>query len=304
MLHDNNCHDYEWQERKVKEMEKRYMERLVGKYCKIVTKEPGVERANVVTGILEDVDYKDGFILVDSSQGLGCLRIDTIIAIKPGKKHRPEKKTLYNDDEAEIGIGTLIVFIAMVLVAAVAASVIIQTAENLQQRAYAVSKQTIQDVSSGVRVISVTGYTDANKTKIQYLAIAITPRAGSYDIDLNKTLLYLQLDDYSVLSLNLSSKANRVAEYGIFHTLNLSLLNSTNFGVISIHDRDDSVMKTNGISTTDQAILIVNLTAVLPTTQGLVPGEILEGQLVPDIGSSGIFVVQSPNAFKYRVCNL
>ena len=71
---------------KVKEMTKRYMEKLVGKYCKIVTKEPGEERASVVTGILEDVDYKDGFILVDSSQGLGCLRIDTVIAIKPGNK--------------------------------------------------------------------------------------------------------------------------------------------------------------------------------------------------------------------------
>jgi hypothetical protein len=76
-------------ERKVKKMEKRYMERLVGKYCKIVTKEPGEERANVVTGVLEDVDYKDGFILVDSSQGLGCLRIDTVIAIKPGKESGP-----------------------------------------------------------------------------------------------------------------------------------------------------------------------------------------------------------------------
>ena len=60
------------------------MDRLVGKYCKIVTKEPGEERASVVTGILEDVDYKDGFILVNSSQGLGCLRINTIVAIKPG----------------------------------------------------------------------------------------------------------------------------------------------------------------------------------------------------------------------------
>ncbi len=39
-------------------MVKRYMEKLVGKYCKIVTKEPGEERANVVTGILEDVDTK------------------------------------------------------------------------------------------------------------------------------------------------------------------------------------------------------------------------------------------------------
>jgi hypothetical protein len=80
------------------------MERLVGKYCKIVTKEPGEERANVVTGILEDVDYKDGFILVDSSQGLGCLRIDTIIAIKPGTKHRPEEKTYEKNDEASVGI--------------------------------------------------------------------------------------------------------------------------------------------------------------------------------------------------------
>jgi flagellin FlaB len=285
-------------------MEKRYMERLVGKYCKIVTKEPGEERANVVTGILEDVDYKDGFILVDSSQGLGCLRIDTIIAIKPGKKHRPENKPRMNDDEADVGIGTLIVFIAMVLVAAVAASVIMQTAENLQQRAYAVGKQTIRDVSTGLRVIGVTGYTDVNKTKLEYLAIAITPRAGSYDIDLNRTLLYIQLDNYSVLSLNLASKANRVTEGGIFHTLNLSQLNATNYGVISIHDRDDSVMKTNGISTTDQVILIVNLTAVLPTTNGLLAGEVLEGKLVPDVGASGIFVVQSPNAFKYRVCDV
>ena len=285
-------------------MEKRYMERLVGKYCKIVTKEPGEERANVVTGILEDVDYKDGFILVDSSQGLGCLRIDTIIAIKPGKKHRPENKTRTNVDEADVGIGTLIVFIAMVLVAAVAASVIMQTAENLQQRAYAVGKQTIRDVSTGLRVIGVTGYTDVNKTKLEYLAIAITPRAGSYDVDLNKTLLYIQLDNYSVLSLNLASKANRISEGGIFNTLNLSRLNATTFGVISIHDRDDSIMKTNGISTTDQAILIVNLTAVLSTTNGLMPGEVLEGKLVPDVGASGIFVVQSPNAFKYRVCDV
>ena len=240
------------------------MEKLVGKYCKIVTKEPGEERANVVTGILEDVDYKDGFILVDSSQGLGCLRIDTIIAIKPGKKHRPENTTIKEDEEAAVGIGTLIVFIAMILVAAVAASVIIQTAENLQQRAYAVGKQTIRDVSSGLQVIEVTGYTDVNKTKIQYLAIAISPRAGSLDIDLNRTLLYLKLNNFSVLSLNLALKVSSNGYTSIFHALDLSQLNGTNYGIISIHDRDDSIMKTNGMSATDQAILLVNLSAVLP----------------------------------------
>lgn len=285
-------------------MVKRYMEKLVGKYCKIVTKEPGEERANVVTGILEDVDYKDGFILVDSSQGLGCLRIDTIIAIKPGKKHRPENQNIAEDEQAAVGIGTLIVFIAMILVAAVAASVIIQTAENLQQRAYAVGKQTIRDVSSGLQVIEVTGYTDVNKTKIQYLAIAISPRAGSLDIDLNRTLIYLKLNNFSVLSLNTAQRVSSNGYTSIFHALNLSQLNGTNYGVIAIHDRDDSIIKTNGISATDQAIFMVNLSAVLTDTGGLQAGDVLEGTIVPDFGGSGVFVAQAPMAFKYQVCEL
>ena len=285
-------------------MGKRYMEKLVGKYCKIVTKEPGEERANVVTGILEDVDYKDGFIMIDSSQGLGCLRIDTVIAIKPGKKHRPEQKTIQDNEEAAVGIGTLIVFIAMILVAAIAASVIMQTAENLQQRAYAVGKQTIRDVSSGLRVIEVTGYTDDNKSKIEYLAISVTPRAGSLDIDLNKTLLYLKLNNFSVLSLNLALKTSQPGYVSLFHALNLSELNATNFGVVAIHDRDDSIIKTNGMSTTDHAIFLVNLTAVLPETGGLLAGDVLEGTIVPDFGGSGIFVAQAPMAFKYQVCEL
>lgn len=282
------------------------MERLVGKYCKIVTREPGQDRANVVSGILEDVDYKDGFIMIDSSQGLGCLRIDTIIAIKPGNKRNIEskRKTKEKHDEGVVGIGTLIIFIAMVLVAAVAASVIMQTAEQLQQRAYAVGKQTIRDVSSGVRIIGVTGYTDTAKTVVEYLAIAITVRAGSYDVDLNKTLLYLQLNNYTIQSLNTDCKASRVAEDGVFATLNLSRLNATNYGVISIHDRDQSIWNSNGISTSDQCMLVINLSAVLAETDGLRPGEILEGKLVPEVGASGIFVLNAPCAFKYRVVEL
>ena len=62
------------------------MDELKGKYCKIVTREPGADRASVVTGTLQDIDYEDGFILINSDQGLGCLSINTIVAIKPGKK--------------------------------------------------------------------------------------------------------------------------------------------------------------------------------------------------------------------------
>ena len=91
------------------------MERLIGKYCKIVTKEPGEDRASVVTGILEDVDYQDGFILVDSEQGLGCLRINTIVAIKPGSNNikKQVKKKIKKNDLGMVGIVTLIILIAL-----------------------------------------------------------------------------------------------------------------------------------------------------------------------------------------------
>ncbi len=64
-------------------MKEKYMGKLVGKYCKIVTREPGEERASVVTGILKDVDHEKGVLMIDSGQSLGCLSITTVIAIKP-----------------------------------------------------------------------------------------------------------------------------------------------------------------------------------------------------------------------------
>lgn len=290
-------------------MKRKYMEKLKGKYCKIVTKEPGESRASVVTGIVEDIDYEDGFILVDSKQGLGALRINTIVAIKPGNKKKSKGSHNYlNDDLGVIGIGTLIVFIAMVLVAAVAASVIIQTSETLQNRAYAVGKQTIREVSSGLKIVDMTGYTDESKTVIKYLAISISPRAGSYEIDLNATLIYIQYDNLTVLSLDYShgeSTVNgTVSTQGIFQTLNLSYLTSTNFGAVAVRDADDSIINSYGLGTSDLVMIIINLTAAFPDTGGLETGEEFYGRLVPEIGTAGIFYVSAPNAFNHRVVDL
>lgn len=58
----------------------------IGKYCKIVTKEPGNDKSYVVVGIVKGIDHDTGFIAVESTQGLGCLSIDTILAIKPKLK--------------------------------------------------------------------------------------------------------------------------------------------------------------------------------------------------------------------------
>ena len=289
------------------------MKRLIGQYCKVVTKEPGDKRASVVTGTLEDVDYEDGFILIDSAQGLGCLRISTVIAIKPGPKHKGKHiRSIKNEQHAVIGIGTLIVFIAMVLVAAVASSVIIQTSENLQNRAYAVGKQTIREVSSGIKIVDLIGYADEDKSVLQYLAISLSPRAGSYDLDLNETLVYIQYDNLTVLSMDYEDANSpgggtvngTVSESGVFQTLNHSLLDATDYGVVSIRDSDNSVVNSYGMGTQDMVMVIVNLTAAFPETGGIEPGEEFYGRFVPEVGSAGIFYVSAPNAFDHRVVEL
>ncbi|MEF8848473.1 MAG: archaellin/type IV pilin N-terminal domain-containing protein [Candidatus Thermoplasmatota archaeon] len=283
------------------------IEKLEGKYCKIVTKEPGEKRANVVTGTLENVDTRDGFILVDSEQGLGALRINTIIAIKPSQKNKPKhtkKRNLKKDKKANIGIGTLVVFIAMVLVAAVAAMVIIDTSETLQNRAEAVSKQSIHEVSSGIKVVSSVGYTDEDKTKIEYLALSVSPRAGSYDLDLNSTNIYIQRDNLTVLSLNFNrtqALATSVDSDGIFHSLDLQYLNSTNYGVVAIRDKDNSINKSFGIGTNDLVVLMINLTDCFQTDGGLLTSEDFNIRIVPEVGAAAIKWVDAPNAFENRI---
>ena len=284
------------------------MERLVGKYCKIVTKEPGEERANVVTGILEDVDYKDGFILVDSNQGLGCLRINTIIAIKPGRQ-----KKLKDDDEAMVGIGTLIVFIAMVLIAAVAASVLITTSENLQSRAKTVGTATIREVSAGLAIEEIAGYTNSDKTVIEYLALTVRPRAGSKDIDLSLCTLSVLYNNLTILTLNESlvqivnlddtTVLQTPIESGSNYTL-MGNLTTHKFGVIAIHDPDTSVTRTNGMNSGDRIIILINLSAIMPTAGGLQARESVSGSLVPEIGIHAQYDTTAPAVFSKRIVSL
>jgi flagellin FlaB len=296
-------------------MEKKYMERLIGKYCKIVTKEPGEERASVVTGILEDVDYQDGFILVDSDQGLGCLRINTIVAIKPGRRHadKNEKRKIKKDDEAMVGIGTLIVFIAMVLIAAVAASVLITTSETLQSRAKTVGTQTIREVSAGVSIETVTGYTNAAKTRIEYLALTIRPRAGSKDIDLGLCTLSVLYNNLTILTLDTSLvQIVGTDNTSVFHTpvdsgSNYTIMgNTTNqsFGVIAIHDPDSTITNTQGMNSGDRAVIVVNLTSIISDESGLPARESVSGTLTPEIGIKAQYDITAPAVFSKRIVKL
>jgi flagellin FlaB len=60
-----------------------------------------------------------------------------------------------NDNIAAIGIGAMIVFIALILVAAVASAVIIQTAEKLQQSAQSTGDDTTDEMSGKIQILNV-----------------------------------------------------------------------------------------------------------------------------------------------------
>lgn len=59
-----------------------------------------------------------------------------------------------NDDSGSIGIGAMIVFIALILVAAVASAVIIQTGEKLQQNAQKSGDDTQREISGKITLNS------------------------------------------------------------------------------------------------------------------------------------------------------
>lgn len=89
------------------------------------------------------------------------------------------KIRIKDDDEGAIGIGTLIVFIAMVLVAAIAAAVLINTAGDLQSRARRTGEDAVDDVSGGVHVLQVDGQYDDTQGQLDFLKVYICLYSGT-----------------------------------------------------------------------------------------------------------------------------
>jgi archaeal flagellin FlaB len=95
----------------------------------------------------------------------------------------------FHSKKGAVGIGTLIIFIAMVLVAAIAAAVLISTSGILQQRAMTTGKESIAQVSSNIVIVSITGYANSNLTDTDNLSIAVTAAAGAGRIDLRYMII-------------------------------------------------------------------------------------------------------------------
>ena len=204
-------------------------------------------------------------------------------------------RVLFNREIGAIGIGSLIVFIAMVLVAGIAASVLIQTSGKLEKQAMKSGQETISEISTGLAVEGIEGWSSSQS--LQLLALEIKSRAGSIDIDLSTTIIEISdSNKKNILTYNSSAFTDTSDIDGnVFTTSFYPWNNATTFGIIVLEDGDDSLTDTNpAINTGDHLILTIDTSAIFTSLGTNVN---VFGMVVPEEGSPGVFSFSTPGTY-------
>ncbi|MCL7411679.1 MAG: flagellin [Methanosarcinaceae archaeon] len=186
------------------------------------------------------------------------------------------------DTRAQVGIGTLIIFIAMVLVAAVAAAVLIQTSGVLQQKAQATGKETVQEVASNLEITQIVGAVNANNDNFTAINITMKVMAGAKPIDISQFVLALQ------------DKTDRTD--GITYNISTSTANKDEFRVFELRDDDESL---NALGTSDTVINSGDLIyiSIIPGSLTFPTREPVRIEIKPEYGASVVMEFTTPSSY-------
>ena len=208
--------------------------------------------------------------------------------------------TRTDNDVAAIGIGSMILFIAMILVAGIAASVMLQTMDNLQGQASKTGRETIGDVSTGVRVGQISGY--IREGTIDQIAILIEPISGSDVIDLSTLSFTLTETSKQVFfSYNHSCYQSSI-QTSLFETINASALQANEFGVLVIRDSDLSCKEnTTVINAQDTICLLINTTKAF---SGIPTRTEVRGSISSEYGIPCIIRFTTPISLIHQIIEL
>ncbi len=101
------------------------------------------------------------------------------------------------EKKAEMGMGTLIIFIAMILVAAVAAGVLISTTGSLQNKALATGKATTYQVGTSLEALEIYGEDGSTNNSLDFFFESMRLSSGSENLKFADVLLTFSLSNQS-----------------------------------------------------------------------------------------------------------
>ena len=216
-----------------------------------------------------------------------------------------KKIKLKENDFGAIGIGAMIVFIAMVLVAGIAASVLIQTASKLETQAMITGQETTSEVATGLAVTDVEGYAIAG-SDISRLAIQVRARAGSTEIDLSE--LVIELSDsskklvlnYTADEFTLKSNINGNIFTGSFYTT----MEANEFSVIVLEDADGSCSAANPIINSGDKVILSVYVGHASGFNSIPERSDVWGSIMPEEGAPGVIAFRTPASYTTNVMDL
>ncbi len=223
----------------------------------------------------------------------------TILMLKLVLMVQKSSLTSERNNIAAIGIGTLIVFIAIVLVAGIAASVLVQTSSTLEMQALKTGKNTVSETSTGLKVESVSGYNVSGE--IDKILVEITLLAGSNPIDLSQTVIEIS-DGNTKQVLRYDNSFKNATDLNGELFSNGAFGDSNSFGVNVLQDADGSIkVDTPAINFGDHAALGLDTNALF---NGIAPRRNINGMVICDQGSPGIIWFNTPSSYSIAVVNL
>ena len=171
-----------------------------------------------------------------------------------------------NREAGSIGIGAMIVFIALILVAAVASTIIIKTAEELQQNAEQTSSDTRKEISGKINIIQALVNT-SDGDDVDSMVFTAKVASGSTNLLVNNINWVLTCGDattYGMVGANLGTDApwgdtivdtaaadtwelvNAETLAGVAHSATTELTAGTVFKFDINVDRDTASVAANG----------------------------------------------------------
>lgn len=133
-------------------------------------------------------------------------------------------------EAGSIGIGAMIVFIALILVAAVASTIIIKTAEELQQNAESTSDDTRKEISGKINVLQVM-VNGSDGTDIDSLIVTAKVASGSMDVQVQdiEWVITCGGSTYGLITGNLGTTDNAGGDIVEPEDINADYLNGDDY---------------------------------------------------------------------------